>query len=303
MADAKPPPDPTTERKGINTVESIFLHEFGWLFREQPVSDYGIDAQVEVVENNEPTGKLIALQIKSGPSHFRPRGDDFVFYGELRHLDYWTRHSLPVFLILHDPDRNLTLWQKVERRFANVTKRGWSIIVPSANVLDATSKTFISDGIANDDESIRRFNMAFDLDTIETLAGKEVYFEVNEWVNKSLRFRDVGVYYGEHGKDEPDLMIRMWVAAPTLDEFMRNVFPWLDYTNVECVEAIGGEVNVHVLQVQVNDLGKSYLCVEEYFKNGPPEPDEPEILDDEEPADDEEDDAIWVRRAIERDRS
>jgi len=59
---AKSTPDPTMERKGINAVESIFLHEFDWLFREQPVSDYGIDAQVEVVENNTPTGKLLALQ-------------------------------------------------------------------------------------------------------------------------------------------------------------------------------------------------------------------------------------------------
>jgi cyclopropane fatty-acyl-phospholipid synthase-like methyltransferase len=23
-------------------------------------------------------------------------------------LDYWTHHSLPVFLILHDPDKNVT---------------------------------------------------------------------------------------------------------------------------------------------------------------------------------------------------
>jgi hypothetical protein len=53
--------------------------------------------------NNEPTGKLIALQIKTGASYFRPKGDDFVFYGELRHLEYWTRHSLPMFLVLHDP--------------------------------------------------------------------------------------------------------------------------------------------------------------------------------------------------------
>jgi len=242
------------------------------------------------------------LQIKTGASYFRPNGDDFVFYGELRHLEYWTRHSLLVFLILHDPDRNLTVWQKVERRLANVTKKGWSIVVPSANVLEAASKTFISDGIANDDESIRRFNMAYDFDTIEALHGKEVYFEVNEWVNKSLKFRDVGVYYGDHGKHAPDFMIRMRVPAPTLDDFMRNIFPWLDY---ECVRAEekAGEVEVHVLQVWVNELGKSYLCVEQYFKDGPLEREEPEILEHEESAADEEDDASWMRRAIERDQS
>ena len=178
--------DPTLERIGVSAIEVIFLNEFGWLFREQAVSDYGVDAQVEVVENNEPTGKLIALQIKTGASYFRPKGSDFVFYGELRHLDYWSRHSLPVFLVLHDPERKLTLWQKVERRLANVTDKGWSIMVPAGNVLDASAKTFIADGIASDDQSIRRFNMAFDLDTMEMLNDREVYFEVNEWVNKSL---------------------------------------------------------------------------------------------------------------------
>src|SRR5258708_29082347 len=131
--------DPTIERIGVNAVEAIFLNDFGWLFREQTVSDYGIDAQVEVVENNEPTGKLIALQIKTGASYFRPKGDDFVFYGELRHLEYWTRHSLPMFLVLHDPEKKLTLWQKVERPLAHVTDKGWAILAPAGNVLNTST--------------------------------------------------------------------------------------------------------------------------------------------------------------------
>jgi hypothetical protein len=89
------------------------------------------------------------------------------------------------------------------------------------------------------------------------------------------------------------------VAAPTLDDFMRNIFPWLDYEYVRA-EGKADEVEVHVLHVWVNALGKSYLCVEQYFKNGPPEP---EILEHEEPAADEEDDAMWIRRAIEPDQS
>jgi len=295
--------DPSLERIGINAVEAIFLNEFGWLFREQAVSDYGVDAQVEVVENNEPTGKLIALQIKTGASYFRSKGSDFVFYGELRHLDYWSRHSLPVFLVLHNPEKKLTLWQKVERRLANVTDKGWSILVPAGNVLNASAKTFIADGVASDDESIRRFNMAFDLDTMEMLNDREVYFEVNEWVNKSLRFRDVGVFFDEPGKDKPDFMIRMWVAALTLHEFMSKTFPWLDYDHVDTDEGISGEVEVHTLQVCVNDIGKSYLKVEDYFKNGPPDPPEDEPLDDEPPEDDESEAAFWAERAAERDKS
>ena len=66
----------------MNAVEAIFL-SMKWLFRRQLESDFGIDAQVEVVdEEGKPTGQLVALQIKSGPSYFKKRGDDYVFRGK-----------------------------------------------------------------------------------------------------------------------------------------------------------------------------------------------------------------------------
>jgi Domain of unknown function (DUF4365) len=49
-------PDPLTERRGVNAVEAVFLNDFKWIFREQAVSDFGIDAQAEVVEFDKPTG-------------------------------------------------------------------------------------------------------------------------------------------------------------------------------------------------------------------------------------------------------
>ena len=122
-----------------------------------------IDAQVEVVEFHQPTGKLIALQIKTGHSYFRKHGEDYVFHGKQRHLDYWTNHSLPVFLILHDPDRNLTIWQKVERHLVEVNAKGWSIVVPAANVLSTESKEFFAAGIASNEQSIRRLSMATEI--------------------------------------------------------------------------------------------------------------------------------------------
>ena len=81
---------PLTGRIGVNAVERIFLQEFHWYFREQTTSDFGIDALVEVADDDEkPSGKLIALQIKSGSSYFKKRGKDYVFYGKKQHLEYW----------------------------------------------------------------------------------------------------------------------------------------------------------------------------------------------------------------------
>ena len=60
----------SVERIGVSSVEKI-INQMGMIFREQPVDDYGIDAQIEIVENKCATGKLIAVQIKSGNSYFK----------------------------------------------------------------------------------------------------------------------------------------------------------------------------------------------------------------------------------------
>ena len=46
------------ERVGINAVERTILR-FGWIFREQSIADFGIDAHAEVCEGGKPTGGLI----------------------------------------------------------------------------------------------------------------------------------------------------------------------------------------------------------------------------------------------------
>src|SRR5262245_1014276 len=131
--------DPTN-RIGINAVEAIFLKEFKWIFREQHVSDFGIDAQVEAVVDGKQTGRLFALQIKTGPSYFKRKGDGYVYYGDNKHLEYWLDHSLPVFIVIHDPSRNLTLWQRVDRERCRPTETGWAIDIPETQVLEKSQR-------------------------------------------------------------------------------------------------------------------------------------------------------------------
>ena len=49
------------DRIGVNAVEAIFVKELGWIFREQTISDWGIDAHVEVAEEERPTGRLLVF--------------------------------------------------------------------------------------------------------------------------------------------------------------------------------------------------------------------------------------------------
>lgn len=266
-------PDPLTERRGVNAVEAVFISDFKWGFREQTVSDFGIDAQAEIFEAGKATGKLIALQIKTGASYFRKHGNDYVFYGEQRHLDYWLNHSLPVFLILHDPGRNLTLWQKIERHLVKVTDNGWSIVVPSTNILNGAAKEAIASGIPNDLPSKHRARMAMDLELMRLLADEdEIYFEIEHWVNKSLGMRGIAVMFGETEKDSPDLELDWMYPVRDHERLMAWWFPWLNYTHMETRETMTGEIDIVVLHVWVNDLGKAYIALEDYYAHGVPDP-------------------------------
>jgi hypothetical protein len=272
-------PDPLVDRRGVNAVESILLNDFKWPFREQAVIDHGIDAQAEVIEGEKLTGKLIALQIKTGPSYFRHHGSDYIYYGDIRHLDYWLGHSLPVVLVLHDPDRGLTLWQEIEREQARITKHGWSII-PAANILSAAARPAfeaIAANIPTDLPSIRRARMAMDLDLMKLLATKDdVYFEIEHWTSKSLGIRGIAVMFNETEKEPADLELDWMYPVRNHEYLMAWWFPWLGFEYVETRDTMSAEIDIVVLRVWLNDLAKGFIAVEDYFANGVPDPAPPD---------------------------
>ncbi len=59
-----------TETIGVHAVGYIVAKELGWIFREQPIVDVGVDAIIEQCEDGNPTGRFIAVQIKSGAGNF-----------------------------------------------------------------------------------------------------------------------------------------------------------------------------------------------------------------------------------------
>ena len=70
--------DSNTERIGVFTTGLIFTKKLKWVFREQPIVDVGIDALVEEVKESNPTGKFIAVQIKTGSGNFHEKNDALV---------------------------------------------------------------------------------------------------------------------------------------------------------------------------------------------------------------------------------
>lgn len=125
-----------TERQGVALVQ-LAVHKAQWIFREHKEVDHGIDAHIESIIEGEVSGRLIALQIKSGSSYFEEETKDgFVFRGESDHLDYWLNHSLPVLLLLVDPLKSAVYWAHVTPASIESTGKGWKITVPKRNLLD-----------------------------------------------------------------------------------------------------------------------------------------------------------------------
>lgn len=87
------------ERIGVHKV-GLLLTELGLIFRESSYSDVGIDGQIEYVNNvGEATGKIAAVQIKSGDSYLyygKSDRENWTFYPNEKHKFYWEKFPIPV---------------------------------------------------------------------------------------------------------------------------------------------------------------------------------------------------------------
>lgn len=144
-------PTSSMERLGVNAVaESIA--RLGLIWRETPMSDVGVDGQIEYVDKDGyATGRIIAVQIKCGKSFFNEKDESWVFYPESKHRFYWERFPLPVLIILHDTETNQSYWKDARQALRVSPEKG--ILVPKANVLQRADAKTLFEGFAVLDQS------------------------------------------------------------------------------------------------------------------------------------------------------
>lgn len=135
--------DPT-ERIGVNATERIITKNLGWIFREQSIADVGIDAIIEQVENGEPTGKFIAIQIKSGIGNFYRNEKNLTYYVSNVHYNYWLNLNIPIILVAHLPDEDETYWQEINLENLKKSKKRWKIEIPFKQQLNEKSENRLS---------------------------------------------------------------------------------------------------------------------------------------------------------------
>lgn len=283
-----------TDRTGVNAVEHIVLRHLNWIFREQPIADMGIDAHIEQVLDDEPTGKLIGLQIKTGDSHFTHKHDHLIYYGNPVHAKYWLNHALPVIIIAHLPDTSKTYWQVVNSATVKYTKKGWKITIPFSNELSEKSEGKLASLLDERPEQAKLKKLFFDKELIEhILNGGQVNIYTEEWVHKSLGRGVFKVILIDNLGNE--IVTRQWHSFYTtrLTTFIKSLFPWADievdesfydlhfdedsvysmYSEayVESNEifpykVIQDEVAAYRINLVVNQLGRSFIEVANFME-------------------------------------
>lgn len=101
-------------KAGINYVRAL-VESHNCIFQKiDQENDVGIDALVELVKSERPTGNFIATQIKSGNSYFDKKENRCkIPIGD--HRDYWSKHSLPVYGIVYIPEFESAYWIDIKQ--------------------------------------------------------------------------------------------------------------------------------------------------------------------------------------------
>lgn len=150
-----------TERIGVHKVALIVIEKLNWIWREMPVCDFGIDGIIEQTENGRPNGKLIAVQIKSGLGNVHHSKKDYIYYASNTHKEYWSNYTIPVILILFDPESNNTYWTSANQTDFKKTKERWKLNISKYQFFSEKSKKKLID-ILNDGNNFSTFNSIFD---------------------------------------------------------------------------------------------------------------------------------------------
>lgn len=127
---------------GITIVKTIVENELKWVFRKNhQENDFGIDAYIDVIsETGHVTGKSIALQIKTGESYFKEKNDfGWVYRGEMKHLNYYLNHDIPVIIIIVD-NQETAFWTVCEPDKTIRAGQNWKINISSNQKLSRLSK-------------------------------------------------------------------------------------------------------------------------------------------------------------------
>lgn len=218
---------------GVTHTRAAVEDHLGWLFREQPTEDYGIDAQIEIVDGEDVRGRLLALQIKGGKSWFSERGPEgWWFRPDIAHVRYWTNHSLPVVVVLYEPETQQCYWQLIDSTtLVKTSTGGWKVLVPEGHLLDGDARKPLRDAAEGDVYVLRIRELQLARPWMRMLAqGKRLVVDMEEWINKTSGRGTITLAVdNEDGK--PPVELASWGVFLGLNDYAQVVpkmFAWAD---------------------------------------------------------------------------
>ncbi|EOT44867.1 DUF4365 domain-containing protein [Enterococcus columbae] len=218
------------ERIGVSAVSKC-IAQMGLIFREQPTDDYGIDAQIETFDRGYASGRLIAVQIKSGDSYFdEVTNGNIIFRGDIKHYNYWINHSLPVILVLYNPQDDKCYWKEVNEETAVLTDKSWKIEIPMTNVLDRSAKSQlvrIADNLTEYEKKFNSFLLAKPW-MQEIISGNKVILTVQEWINKTSGRGEFNLRILDKTGQERQIFNRSFLGfgLKPYEQVFKELFPW-----------------------------------------------------------------------------
>lgn len=284
----------TTATVGVTKTQLFFQQTAKWLFREQPLEDYGIDAHVEIVESGDVKGRLVALQIKSGDSWLKKDASGgWNFYPESHHVIYWQNHSLPVAVVVWQESTDTLFIREASRHTFQRTKGGgWKLRFTEEDVLTKSklpSLELLSSGTTYD---LRLRELRLLLPWMQRMdEGQRIVLKADEWVNKTWGKGDLSIIAIDQGGVEQE--IGRWMVAFGLrpyEQALPALFQWADLRMNPDVEwemdeefevdfeeddeRIGpysnsaGEVDRWSLELHLNEIGRAFMSLDKYARTG-----------------------------------
>lgn len=91
----------------------------GHIFRERPISDVGIDGDIEIVDRatDTATGRFLLVQIKSRSAVERDASGRLRFRCAAADIDYWSNIGAPVLLVIVDIESSQAWYKNVHEWF------------------------------------------------------------------------------------------------------------------------------------------------------------------------------------------
>lgn len=129
----------------------------GIIFRETSNTDVGIDGQIELIDNNnEATGMMAGIQVKSGDSFANLESKVFTFRAKRKHFEYWERYRQPVIGIVFSPSLKKAVWFDLSKHSKIILSEGMSLEIKE--ILDTQNELEPLNGAPTLVELIKKYH-------------------------------------------------------------------------------------------------------------------------------------------------